>query len=410
MSNIVNCSVDKLASGVYRARKMYKGQSITYVGEVGESIADVKRKFNQLFEDTIRNGTVSSHWKVAKWLDYWLETYKKPLDFEKEQLRNKTKGGRVSASSYSRMNQTYKSQIKETREGKLLLRKQLQAVKPDDIQRLINELEEKGLSDSTVKKAQNFLTAAFNEAMKNGYMLSNPALYVKRNGLIHTSNGENQKVNILTADEVSVFVEEALRVDEKGNAIYPYGAGVVLQLAIGCRSGELRALDWEHVTEDMINIQHSVSWVKNFDENDSSEKKTKPYISTTKSNSSRRKIPYKKGSIIDKCLDILRKRCEGIENTYNLVMPTSKGWYLTPNNYNNQIKKIVGNINVNSLSSHSLRHTFISLLVNDKNRDLATVASLVGHGDIRVTLHYANHTDMKKKKKTLNVISGLMSQ
>ncbi len=63
-----------------------------------------------------------------------------------------------------------------------------------------------------------------------------------------------------------MFVEEALRVDEKGNAIYPYGAGVVLQLAIGCRSGELRALDWEHVTEDIINIQHSVSWVKNFDE------------------------------------------------------------------------------------------------------------------------------------------------
>ena len=44
MSNIVNCSVDKLASGAYRARKMYKGQSITYVGEVGESIADVKKK------------------------------------------------------------------------------------------------------------------------------------------------------------------------------------------------------------------------------------------------------------------------------------------------------------------------------------------------------------------------------
>ena len=139
MGKMTTCSIDKLPSGVYRARKTYKGQQITYTGSAGETEADVKRKFNQIFEDTIRNGTVSSSWKVEQWVEYWFDNYKKPLDFEKEQPRRKTKGGRVSANSYSRMLQTYKCQIKETKEGRLLLRKQLQAVKPDDIQKLIKE-------------------------------------------------------------------------------------------------------------------------------------------------------------------------------------------------------------------------------------------------------------------------------
>ncbi len=413
MGKMTTCSIDKLPSGVYRARKTYKGQQITYTGSAGETEADVKRKFNQIFEDTIRNGTVSSSWKVEQWVEYWLDNYKKPLDFEKEQPRRKTKGGRVSANSYSRMLQTYKCQIKETKEGRLLLRKQLQAVKPDDIQKLINELERNGLADSTVKKAQNFLSAAFEEAVKNKYMVSNPAKYVSRNGLIaeHRKDEEGEEVNILTASEVKAFFEEALRVDEEGNPVYPYGAGAALQLACGCRSGELRALDWACVKEDCIYIEHSVSWVKNLNENDESGKKTVVYLSNTKSKSSRREIPYTQDSIIAQCLGVLWKRCLSIPNERkNLVMPTSTGWYLTPNNYNKEIKRIIHNINANSLSSHSLRHTFISLLVNDNNRDLATIASLVGHGDIRVTLNYAKHTNSEKKKNTLNVISDLANK
>lgn len=109
---------------------------------------------------------------------------------------------------------------------------------------------------------------------------------------------------------------------------------------------------------------------------------------------------------MDRCLKHLRKRCKGIPNKNNLVLPTSRGGYLTPNNYNKALDKILKGCNIPHLASHALRHTFISLLVNDENCDLATVASLVGYGDIRVTLHYANHTD-NQKKETLSAISKL---
>lgn len=407
MAKITNCTIDELKSGVFRARKMYNGQQITCTGEKGESKDSVKRKFNKMFEETIRTGSVSEVWKTSEFLVYWLETYKKPLDYRREQLRNKAKEGRVSASSYSRMLQTYKTQLQGTKAGKLLLRKQLHAVKPEDIQVLINELEQSGLSDSTVKKAQNFLSAAFSIAVKNGYMFQNPALLVTRNGLVSECQEEN-KVEILSKKDIALFFEEALKLDKDGKPIHPYGAGAALQLATGCRSGEIRALDWEHVSSDEISIKHSVSWIKNLDGNDDSGRKRVVYISNAKSKASRRMLPYGEGDIIDKCLRVLKKRCDGgIPNKNNLVLPTSTGGYLTPNNYNKEINNILNKCALHAMASHSLRHSFISLLVNDENCDLATVASIVGHGDIRVTLHYANHTDNEKKKETLSTISKL---
>lgn len=407
MAKITNCSIDRLTSGAYRARKMYKGNTITCVGEIGETEAEVRKKFDKLFEDTIKNGTVNENWKVGRWIDYWLENYKKPLDLDKERLRKKTKGGRVNANTFSRMLTTYDNQLKKTKYGKLLLRKQLNSVKPEDIQLLINELEKQGLADSTVKKAQVLLSEAFKEAVKNKYMTSNPAMYVNRNGLV--KQNEDEEVYALSATEVGAFIKEALKTDEYGMPIYQYGAGVALQLMCGCRSGELRALEWDNVGDDCIHIRHSVSWVKNLDENDKSGKKTKVYLSNTKSASSRREIPYDKGSVIDECVQILKKRCQHIPNKNNLVMPTSRGGYLTPNNYNKEIGRIIDNISCEIFTSHSLRHTFIALLVNDENRDLATIASLVGHGDLRVTLKYANHTNREKKQQTLQAISDLVS-
>lgn len=406
MANITKCSIDELASGVFRARKLYKGQTITYTGEKGETKEEVRKKFNRKFEDVIRMGTVSENWKVSEYVTYWLDNYKKPLDYRKELPRNKGKGGRVSGSSYTRMLQVLNSQLKGTKAGKLLLRKQLQAVKPEDIQNLINELERSGLSDSTVKKTQNLLSAAFREAMKNGYMLSNPALLVSRNGIVNERRHGDAKA-ILNEQDIKDFLKEALKVDEDGKLVYPYGAGAALQLATGCRSGEIRALDWDNVRPEEIRIEHSVSWIQNLDENDESGKKRVTYLSNTKSKASRRSIPYSGNDLIDKCLKLLKQRCMKIPNKNNLVLPTSRGGYLTPNNYNKEIDKILQNCHIPHLASHALRHSFISLLVNDENCDLATVANLAGHGDIRVTLHYANHTDNQKKKETLSAISKL---
>lgn len=59
------------------------------------------------------------------------------------------------------------------------------------------------------------------------------------------------------------------------------------------------------------------------------------------------------------------------------------------------------------MSSYSLRHSFISILVNDKNKDIASIAEIVGHNDIRVTLKYARHTNEVKKTATMKTFDNL---
>ncbi|MBQ7775201.1 MAG: tyrosine-type recombinase/integrase [Lachnospiraceae bacterium] len=258
-------------------------------------------------------------------------------------------------------------------------------------------------------KAHNLLGEAFDVALSNKFMTVNPCRLVHRSS--STSNDNKvQEGGVLTKEHIERLFVEALREDDDGNPVYRYGAGVALQLAIGCRSGELRALTWQDITDNVIHIKHSVAWVSDIDENGNLLHSSHVYISATKSDASVRNIPYEEGDIVDSCLKILRKRCASIRKREGLVMPTSTGWYLTPNNYNKDVKRIVNAVCDEIMASHALRHSFISFLVNDENCDIASVASLAGHGDIRVTLRYASHTDIEKKKSTLKSVSGLYNK
>lgn len=409
-------SFGMLKSGAIRGRLMINGEILSYTSKktgvapdgtnIYESKEVVKRKINKMYEELKHKEKVSGNWKVDEWLLYWMNNYKKPLDFNKSGNAVRRKGGKVNANSYMRLDCTYRNQLKGTVTGKRLLRKTLATVLPDDIQKLINELEEKNYSASTVKKAHNLLGEAFDVAVKNKYMVTNPCRLVQRS----VSSGTDNKIReggVLTKEHIESLFSEALREDDDGNPIYRYGAGVALQLAIGCRSGELRALKWKDIYDNVIHIRHSVSWVSDIDEKGNLLHTSHVYISDTKSDASVRSIPYEDGDIIDSCLQCLDKRCNSSMRKNDLVMPTSTGWYLTSNNYNKDVKRIVNAVCDNMMASHALRHSFISYLVNDENCDIASVASLAGHGDIRVTLRYASHTDIEKKKSTLKSVSGL---
>lgn len=241
----------------------------------GKSEAEVKRKVKEHRKKVIKDGNTIRRLTVGQWIDEWI-------------VVNKKEG--LSASSYSRLLRTYKNQLQDIEEGKLLLRMQLESVVSNDIQKLINKWEET-LSYSTVKKAHLLLSEAFATAKDNRYMTHNPALLAKRRAedkyFVKT-----KKTCALTNEDVQAFIKEALSTDEKGRVIYPYGAAMVLQLSIGCRSGELRALTWGNIDfkNSSIYIKHSVDWIPNEDSDASS--KTKAYVSSTKTKAGKRDIPF----------------------------------------------------------------------------------------------------------------------
>lgn len=388
----------ELENGKVRGRVTVEGRTYS---RTGKNMAEAKKLIRQCVKEVTCDG-ISGSMKVSEHIEYWLENYKKPRDNDEEQKRVKQKKGRVTAPTYTRMLSTYENQLKGSEAGRLLLRKQLKDVKINDVQMLINELEVKGYADTTVKKAQNLLSASFDIAIKEGYMKRNVALDAVRNGL------EVEKKPILFKEDFITFIVKALEVDEYGASIYPYGAAHVFQLMTGMRSGEILSLTWDDVDWDKktVSISHSVARVKNFDAKDASDAKTRIFISGAKSESSVRTIPLNNSAI--SALRVLYLRSKVIYNPFNLVVPTSKGFYLNPSKYNNALKVILKAAHLSNMSSHSLRHSCISFLVNDEGCDIANVASLAGHSDIRVTLRYANHSNDKKSVITMNSLDKLV--
>lgn len=413
---------DVLSSGSIRGRKEISGKLFTATSKLlGRKEDEVKRiltkEIEKKYEEYKECGGVSSMWNTGRWIEEWLVSYKKPKDSEmnEEKSKRKTRGGRVSRSTYSRMLTSF-HEIRECSSGKEILRSRLTSVSPTMIQRLIHDMEEAGYTSSSVRKVKDLLNAAFTQALNLGYIGRNPV-----NNVVCQMDESNARIVkedfILKKKDFPIFVDEALSLNEDGSSKYTYGAAVALQLLTGCRSGEIRALSWDDINfeERKINIAHSIAEVPELDEdNIRTTGKSEKYLSLTKSVSSRRYIPYVKGDDIERCLYILKARYDNLckKNKFAperaLVAGTSTGNYLIAANYNKDVKRIINAIfpgQGDRFSSHKLRHSFISRLINDENVDVATVAAIAGHGDLGTTLGYALHTDREKKVNTISLIS-----
>jgi integrase len=423
----LNISYDVLASGAVRGRMTNDGQKYSYTskekvskGTAKEDIPDsikkeILKEIENQYNTYIRKGAPSKTMKCEDWCEYWLTKYKRPLKAnekeEGEKIENKN-GGRVTMPSYNRLWQTF-NMIKSTESGRQTFRKKLKDITRDNIEDILLELEEKGLSNSSLKKVKNFFGASFDKAVVRGYLVNNPCLGIK---IQEDKKIKNEELtDFIPARYFESVVKEALRKNEDGSYVHEYGAGVVIQLLTGCRCGEIRALDWEDVSDDEIFIRHSVSLVNDLDEDGKPVKgKQHVFLSNTKNSGSIRHIPFEKGDVIDECFKILRQRFDdkvrnSSGNERSLVLSTSSGWYLTIGNYNKCVKKIVeAAIPESDVSSHKLRHSFISLLVNDKKAEIPAVARIVGHKNTRVTYLYANHTEDEKKRKVLGLATSLV--
>lgn len=420
---IEDISWDILPSGSIRGRKEIDGKQFSVsLKPSGRREDEVKRiitkKIEKKYDAYKESGSTTTGWNTLHWIETWLTSYKMPKDseMEEEKVKRKRKGGRVTRSTYSRMLRSLK-QIKNYASGKEILRKKLSDVSTVMIQRLIHDMENDDLAASTVKKVKNLLGGAFDQALQLGYIGKNPILNVKCQP--DASYVGMREDLILQMEDFPVFINEALSLKESGEVKYTYGAAVALQALTGCREGELLALSWDCVDfkNKIIRIEHSVSDVPKLEKNGVvTTGKSERFLSHAKSVASNREIPFTEGDFIEKSLLMLKDRFESLSKQEGfapkrpLVAGTATGNYLTANYYNIELKRIFKAAfpeRGDHISSHKLRHSFISLLVNDKNVDIASVASIVGHGDLRTTLGYASHTNVEKKRNTIGLVSKM---
>lgn len=265
----------------------------------------------------------------------WLETTHKPT---------------IKPQSYQRLIGTARNQIETSEIGHV----RYQEVTSDEIQEVINNLNQQGLSHSSIKKVYNLLGAFYKHISLRDHF-DNPMLLVK---MPKVSNilAETKQVEWFEKEDIDKFISACGIHYPNGRLKYKYGYILAANMFMGLRGGELLALQWKDVDFDA----NTVYVCKTLIEYRDTEGKTHFEVQNSTKRDANRYVPInsKAKELIQKYKDI----CE-FTDPDDFVISTANRKTNTHKNLSDMIKKIEedGGTSVKAHNTHILRHTCASL-------------------------------------------------
>lgn len=260
-------------------------------------------------------------------------------------------------------------------------------IKQIDVQQYINKIS-KEVPHESVMKYKNCLNAIFEMAVDNDICYKNPCTNIKITPRIETNEKQTY-----TQEQTNLILEYA--------KTHKYGLEISILLEYGLRRGELLGLRWEDIDfeNNILHIRKSVADIKNKDTG-----KIEVIIKEPKNKYSIRQVPIS--------VEISSRLKETYPNDSIYVFPNSIGGLMSPHNWTNRHYKIFmedmqqyyhkQGIDIPILNPHELRHTRATLWVNS-GMNLFAVASILGHGDLKMLRERYAHSDTESIRKSLNI-------
>lgn len=288
--------------------------------------------------------------KYVDFLAQWLETYKK------RQLKSST----------------YTNYCYNLRHLQPLYDKKVQQITAFDVQKIVNAMADKGLSQSTVKHVITLLNQSMNKAIQLGYRADNPAL------CLDLPRFERERVESLNDIEIAQLLYH------RSECIY--SDVFLFLLNSGLRVGELLALKYSDINfqDGFINIARS---------------SYRGTVTTPKTSAGRRSIPLN-----DELRRILRRTRtrKGLifRNTNGSIIDYGcllKSWH--------RLQSVCGYRRRYGL--HVFRHTFATRLLRN-HVDVKTISALLGHANVNVTLNVYCDADVGLMQSAMESLDGFI--
>ena len=343
----------------------------------GKTEKEVKKKLKELQIETIKYGQAGlPKITMSELMFDWLNNIKK---YE------------LKPSSLDRVEITINKHI-EPYIGYI----QVQNIAPTDIQKLINNMVDKGYSYSTIKKVYNVINTVLKLALERDYIRKNPCIGIALPKQMQRSKSE---IVFFSDDEIKKIIKSATEKYKTGKYIYKHGYSIVILLNTGMRIGELLALKWSNgdVENKQIHIAETRGQIVDRSDNDHK------YIMSdrsTKTQASNRYIPINKQT--EEAL--LYFKSLKYDNPY--VMANSNKNVVSYRNLHRVLSQILKKNNINHGSLHSLRHTFATRLFRN-GIDINVISELLGHSDISITYNIYTHVIQEQKKKAVDILNNL---
>ena len=170
-------------------------------------------------------------------------------------------------------------------------------------------------------------------------------------------------------------------------------AGLLLQMQLGLRIGEVCALQWKEIDLEkrVLTVSKTIQRVQCR----TGSKQTKLIITEPKSESSKRTIP-----IPDCLLPLLRR----FKDNGEVYVVSGRKKPVEPRTMQYRFAKILHNADLPSFHYHSLRHLFATRCV-ELGFDVKTLSEILGHSSVEVTLNRYIHSDMERKRTCMSLLS-----
>ena len=338
--------------------------------EVKEKLAEFKR---QLLLDNARIPTESQTFRqfANEWVNVILRPKVKPL-------------------SYQRKLSTLENQVYD-HIGNIPIDKLTHV----QIQKMVNDLSQSGLSYSTVKKAYEAVSGCLRYYRIKTATSFNPCEGIT---LPENQRKDNSDITFFSEEERKKIVDEATRQYESGKYVYRLGWVYVLLLYSGMRAGEVCALTWRDVdfAGKTISINKTAIEVREKDSSGHAHSVLKTQ-NNTKTKSGTRVIP-----MTQKAYDAL---CElqKITGAYEHITTSSNGVRIRPSRLDTTFHKILDAIHFPKVGVHTLRHTFATMLFSN-GCEVKVVSELLGHSNTKITENIYIHIIQQQKVKAIQSI------
>lgn len=362
--------------GTYEARAMVNGVKICLYGSDLDHLIE---EFHQA-KEKVKNSI--DYRKTMITLNEWFEEW-----------FTEVKAHKVKETSIHPMKNNFKRTF-----GFYIGSKKLKDIKPLDVQRALNTMEQEGISNSAMREALGRLRECMEFAVGNQMITSNPCLIVE----VPWTYKKAKEEIALTQEEQNALLNE---VEDSW-----YKEMFYFMCLTGVRVGELGGLQWSDIdfSKKCITIRRSLSCSY-------CNGKKREMLVSPKTVNSTRQIPFlgemeevlKSQKEKQKRLRAeLGERWRSGEEFSDLVFTTGMGSPCSRYIVDKEVKKVIKRIRekeavlavqkqrepkvIRDFHLHTLRHTFATRCFENK-MEPKVVQSLLGHSSISITLNIYTH-------------------